>query len=471
MGQFLFDIPDHWSIKSRQAGSIHIVGLDGIPWPCKVNMDGTTLVIQRNRDESGRVFITFPFSEYGELVISTGTLPESSTPYCLVTELARGTANRLRNQTSIWQEGGLVIDDEVHQATAAATKFLGTAIMAKDKSARVENAWSAIEKSMQAIFLLCQDFASQIVPVRKAQASSTTFWFANRTGKNEQFEPSLNASVVDLVQVPGQVTDFPANKPLIVGPFLDASPQGFSSELLALDDFAARKASTLATTQEVMNNLPDSVKMIHAVSGINGTGHRNLSYPQQLQLIGDLLQTVEDSSTDLPIMISFDFPWAERLAWSVGGTHPLQIADGLLRRGLRISMLGLEINLDYWPQGSIIRDPLQWIELIDIWSQLGLPLAICLRAPSGKMHSLDPEKTRVGPSNMPRMSMNDEQQRNFLNTVIPMIIARPTVHGIIWNQWSDSDNSHFAGAGLVDANGQPKEILDFWASMRALMRD
>ena len=88
MGQFLFDVPEKWPIKSRQAASIHIVGIDGIPWPCKVNLDGNTLVIQRNRDESGRVFISFPFSAYGEIVVATGTLPESSNPYCLVTELS-----------------------------------------------------------------------------------------------------------------------------------------------------------------------------------------------------------------------------------------------------------------------------------------------------------------------------------------------------------------------------------------------
>ena len=470
MGQFLFDVPEKWPIKSRQAASIHIVGIDGIPWPCKVNLDGNTLVIQRNRDESGRVFISFPFSEYGEIVVATGTLPESSNPYCLVTELARGTANRLRNQISIWQEGGLVIGDDVHQTTAAATKLLGTAIMAKNRTVRIENAWSAIEKSMQATFLLCREFADQIVPVRKAQTPSTTFWFANRIGQGEQLEPSLNTGIADLVQVRGdQVIDLPSNKLSILGPFLDASPQGFSKELLALADFEARKASTLATTREVMENVPDSVKLVHAVSGLNGTGHRNLSYPQQLQLAEDLLRAVEDSSSELPVMVSFDFPWAERLAWSVGGTHPLQIADSLLRRGLRISMLGLDINLDYWPQGSVVRDPLQWIELIDIWSQLGLPLVICLRAPSGKLQLPDPEDTRVGPSNMPRLSMNEEQQRRFLNTVIPMMIARPTVHGIIWTQWNDSDDTHFQGAGLVDPNGKPKEILDFWASMRAMM--
>lgn len=469
MGQFLFDIPSHWSIQSRQAASIHVVGIDGVPWPCKVNLDDSTLIIQRNRDESGHVFISFPFSEYGEIVVSTGTLPESPKPYCLVTELARGTANRLRNQISTWQEGGLTISDEVHQVTAAATKSLGAAIMAVDKTPRIENAWSAIESAMRAIFLLCRNFADQIVPVRKAQTTSDNFWLANRTGQGEQFAPSQDASFAHLVQLPIQAKDEASTKSAILGPFLDASPYGFSDELAALDDFGARRASTLATTRDALTNMPSSVKLIHAISGLNGTGHRNLSYPQQLQLADDLLHAIEDSTSDLPVMVSFDFPWAERLAWSVGGTHPLQIADSLLRRGLRISMLGLDINLDYWPNGSVVRDPLQWIELIDIWAQLGLPLVICLRTASGELQLPDPEKTRIGTSNMPRMSMKPDQQRYFLDTVVPMMVARPTVRGIVWNQWGDSDNNYFSGAGLVDADGQPKEMLNFWNELRATL--
>ena len=126
-------------------------------------------------------------------------------------------------------------------------------------------------------------------------------------------------------------------------------------------------------------------------------------------------------------------------------------------------------NLDYWPNGSVVRDPLQWIELIDIWSQLGLPLVICLRTASGELQLPDPEKTRVGTSNMPRMSMKPDQQRYFLDTVVPMMVARPTVRGIVWNQWGDSDNSYFSGAGLVDADGQPKEMLNFWNELRATL--
>ena len=51
MGEFRFRLPDDWTLASRQASSIHVVGLDGIPWPCRVFTEGKTLVVRRNRDD------------------------------------------------------------------------------------------------------------------------------------------------------------------------------------------------------------------------------------------------------------------------------------------------------------------------------------------------------------------------------------------------------------------------------------
>ena len=117
MAEINLRLPAFWDFEKRHASTVHVIGLDGIPWPCRVSQKDGILTIARNRDESGKVFVAYPFQKYGELTIATGTLPESSVPYHLVTELARGTVNRLRNQTSIWEEGGLQISDEVRRLT------------------------------------------------------------------------------------------------------------------------------------------------------------------------------------------------------------------------------------------------------------------------------------------------------------------------------------------------------------------
>jgi hypothetical protein len=141
---------------------------------------------------------------------------------------------------------------------------------------------------------------------------------------------------------------------------------------------------------------------------------------------------------------------------AVGAVHPLQIADSLLRQSSNISYLGLEINLDYWPNGSAIRDPLQWIDLVDIWAQLDLPLILCLRVPLGEDGNDDRQHDRL--INQQHSGMTDSQRLQYLETVLPMMIARPTVHGIIWPNWQDGEDARFPRGGIVDNTGNEKPV-------------
>lgn len=269
----------------------------------------------------------------------------------------------------------------------------------------------------------------------------------------------------EIVQFDDAAEIAPSVQNSILGPLLDASPNGLPPRLLEADDFDARRNLLMAQVRERVSDLPGSVKLIHAVSGLNGTGHRHLSYPQQLQTTIDVLQTLEDSANRIPTMISFDGPWCERLAWSVGGTHALQIADSLLRRGVSINMLGLEINLDYSPTGSLPREPLQWVELIDVWSQFGLPLIVLLRAPfdHSPKASSDSQDFVV---NQPRGGMTDAQRLNLLETVIPMLLARPALQGILWQQARDGDDARYPSAGLLDEQSRPKAPLHLLEKLR-----
>lgn len=473
MAEIKLRLPAFWEFEKRHASTVHVVGLDGIPWPCRVSIEDDILTVSRNRDESGKFFVSYPFKKYGELTIASGTLPESKTPYDLVTELARGTLNRLRNQTSIWEEGGLTISDEVRRLTNGATELLSQSIMTTADSDSVAasdvekikdtRAQEALELAMDAIFAISDDFGERVANFRANHNEISPFWFAGSgavpSGEKQDREKfDLWETELGL----GSAIDENVNQKIIYGPILDASVNGTSNGYdLSEQESEVRRQKLVSYCNQALTELPGNVSLIHAVSGLNGTGHRNMSFPQQLQLTADVLGQIEKSGSKVPTLVSFDFPWAERLASSVGGTHPLQIADSLLRQGLPISYLGLEVNLDYWPAGSVSRDPLQWIDLIDVWSQLGLPLVFLLRVPQqgsvkAEATSEDAEKT----VNTVRENLTDQQRRLLMETVLPMLIARPNVHGVIWRQWGDNDDVRFPIAGLTDTDGQKKPIFE-----------
>ena len=477
MGEFRFRVPSEWNLDTYHANAIHVIGLDGIPWPCRIAVaepddseeSEKIITISRNRDESGKLYLIYPMDHRGEMLLCTGTLPVRDSPYELLTELARGTLNRLRNQISIWEEGGLHIENGVHAFVQLATRLLSKSILATECKMRDDAARQSIESSMDGVFDLSHSFGAQISKFRREHEQMSNFWMANAIGFGDQFEPSLASKDFDLLEINLNANNAELEektsggreellgKRVIVGPWLDASIGGMDSRLINVDDFGARKEQLLIGCRKQLSQIPRTTSLIHVVSRLNGIGHRHLSYPQQLSVTVEMLRLIEESQTDLPTLISFDFPWAERLSGAVGGIHPLQIADSLMRHGLPISFLGLDINLDYWPNGSMIRDPLQWIDLVDVWAQLGLPLVICLRMPTGTGASPaaeDPYR-RV---NSTSSNLTDENRITFLKTVMPMMIARPSIHGMIWQQWSDGDDNRFPNSGLVDEKGAPKAI-------------
>ena len=486
MAEIRLRLPVFWEFEKRHASTVHIVGLDGIPWPCRVSKENAILTISRNRDESGKVFLSYPFEKYGELTIVTGTLPESSTPYDCVTELARGTVNRLRNQTSIWEEGGLEITEEIRRLTNEAIDRLSHSIMTVADSTTVDleaaqqtkdsSAQESLELGMEAIFELSRVFGDRIASFRASHKEFSSFWFAG-SGVEHYGQENEDRQKFDLWETepfPGKNVYTDDAQRVIYGPFLDASVNGCSTGYdLTETQFEPRRRNLMAYCKKSLNELPSNASLIHAVSGLNGTGHRHLSFPQQLQLTADILNEIEKAETKTPILVSFDYPWAERLASSVGGTHPLQIADSLLRQGVPISYLGLEVNLDYWPTGSVSRDPLQWIDLIDIWSQLGVPLVFLIRVPqqaiaqtSAETKEPEPDEVAKKKMNAVRENLNDQQRRDILETVLPMLIARPNVHGVIWRQWHDNDDLRFPQAGLIDSHGRKKPLLDLIQGVR-----
>ena len=467
---------------------MHVIGLDGIPKPCNIKQFEDVVVITRNQNESGKTYISFPFEKYGELTVCTGTLPESDEPYFLCTELARGTLSRLRNQTSIWQEGGLEIPDELVAKTQKAIQTLGRAIVGADE-ANEKLAVEALNIAMDAIFLLSENFGRDIANYRVGESEIPKFWFAVPASTEPQADDTFDEDFELLTNETGAIELPSVLHRQILGPVFDASPMSKFSSRQA--DYQERRRLLLQRCDEEMGRLNRNTSLIHVACGLNGMGHRDLGYRQQVQLTIDVLEVFSQSQIQIPVCVSFDYPWAERLAWSVGGIHAMQIADELLRNGATISYLGLEINLDYYPVGSLSRDPLQWIDLVDSWSQFGMPIILCLRVPqfikdsvlnsdevteftgdsgdiatSKVIDSSSGSTSQEIVANIVRENLDDDQRIRLLKTVIPMMIARPSVHGIVWRSRTDADDARFPNAGLLDEDGNSKPTFDLIRSVR-----
>jgi hypothetical protein len=59
-----------------------------------------------------------------------------------------------------------------------------------------------------------------------------------------------------------------------------------------------------------------------------------------------------------------------------------------------------------------------------------------------------------------------ETQHEMAEQLLSLLLAKPFVQGVIWNQLTDAEPSQFAHGGIFDAQGQPKPVLAAMASLR-----
>jgi hypothetical protein len=95
--------------------------------------------------------------------------------------------------------------------------------------------------------------------------------------------------------------------------------------------------------------------------------------------------------------------------------------------------------------------------MLHTWSQLGLPLIICFRMPTMATETAASSGQIV---NDVRSNLVDAQRLELLSKLLPMLIARPVVHGFIWRQWNDADDLRFPGGGLFTEKNEIKPVLD-----------
>jgi len=129
--------------------------------------------------------------------------------------------------------------------------------------------------------------------------------------------------------------------------------------------------------------------------------------------------------------------------------------------------IGLELNLGYWPGGSVMRDPLEISRLVDRWSQLGVPLVLQLTMPS--QDTPDPlarhhEKPHYC---QPFSPFTPTEQAAVMNRLGTLLLAKQPVQALFWNQVRDDLPHDYPFGGLVDMGGKLKPVVSVLAKLRA----
>lgn len=483
MGVMRFLVPQPDSLAADATERCYITGLDEVPWQSRAQRTGDVLAVRRSESDSGCFHIPWNVAGYGELVLATASLMERERPYHLPVELARGSLHRVRNQIAAWESIGLVVPDNVNSKVQAA---LGHFAKAATTQHEPLGAAAAAQDSLNAVHEALRDliaaYVQQSLASRQRQPTRVVKLLGLNLGRapikesvQKEILTTFNAATIPVVwrelepregKLDWSLSDRQvewsrqAGLKTCVGPLVQLD-RGSLPDWLYIWEGEFDNLSTVVVEhiRAIVTRYRGKASLWQCAARMNASDVLSLTEEQRLRLTVLAVQVARQADPRVPIVLWVDQPWAEFMSTKACDLSPLHFADSLVRADLGLAGLGLDINLGYCPGGTQPRDLLDFSRMIDRWSCLGLPLLVTLTIPSDSGADAQARLPgRVLPL-APGGQTTAASQSVWTAELVPLLLAKPSVQGVWWNQLLDSQPHEFAHGGLFDAQGHTKPAL------------
>ena len=486
MGGMRFIVSPPGRITEETVEQAYLSGLDRIPWQVQARAAEGQLVLERPISESATLHIPWNVPGFGRMVISTGSLMERDEPYHLPLELARGKIGQVRNQMADWQSIGLQVPGPVASKLDEAVWSLGRAAVTNGAAPpSASQAEEALRLGIEAAQMLTLCYTEQAIAVRRRVNGKLPASLAGDLGIGllddntaALFLQTFNAAAIpfrwrEIESAEGtyawNVTDTQVEwcrahgLGVYGGPLIQLDQRTLPDWLYVWEgEFEDILSFVCEYVQAVVTRYRGKVGVWQCAGRLNSSDALSLSEEETLRLAARVIELVRSLDPDTPVVISFDRPWAEYLNRREVDFPPVHFADALVRAGLGLSGLMLEINVGFHPGGTLARDPLDFSRQLDHWSLLGLPLHLAVCVPSSA-HD-DPLARR--PVRLASESCSARIQQSWIAQYVPLLLAKPYVQGVVWNQLRDCEPHEFPHGGLFDLRRQPKPGLRTLTSIR-----
>lgn len=458
---------------------------DQAPIPTKIEITPGKLTASRMVSESGVLMAPWPIGPFGPLVTSTTTLRETPEPYRLLTELARGKLNQVRTQSAEWAGIGLHHSPGFEDSLAEATRIFGKALAAPTPAEADALASRVLEQSHVLADVLVRDFIEQMFDTRHHEEGPLDSRLAARLRgpADAEYARAFNAAqlAIDWRQiepdesrydwtVPDAVVAMAkaADLPLTAGPVIDLCPGMLPPWVTGWEgDFPTLAAFMCDFLETVVTRYKGDVRRWVICGGFNHADALGLDDDDRMRLAFRLFEAAAQIDPGLELVLSVAQPWGDYLADESHTISPLTFPDDLMRAGLRLSGLEVEIRAGAAPRGSPPRDLLDTSRVINLFGVLQLPLEIVLSLPSSNQP--DSEASAHGQSVwQPGIrTLTPEGQAEWGASFAALALCIPHVRAVTWDHWSDAHPHLTPTGGLLDASGQPKPLLARLRTLRS----
>jgi Glycosyl hydrolase family 10 len=462
-----------------------MTGADGRVYPTRVEIDGSIITCRRMVSDSGRLYVGWPVPGFGTPVVCTASLVERAEPYLLTLELARGKIAQLRDQISAWEIAGMSIPAafqepfrEAHrlfrraaglqhqpaEASALASESLSWAFVAGDiavKSYASQRMAARRKRSPQPPAALGCSLGGQALDLPSEKLFLEAFSAASVPVEWRYVEPTAGDRLWETSD--RQVEWCLANRLMVCGgPLLNFAPDAMPRWV----ESWAKNTSNLQSlvcdfVETAVARYVGQIRKWEVCASGNTGGALGLSEEDRLALVARALDVVRQVDDEIQVLVHIDQPWGEYQSRGMHRLSPLQFVDALLRSGIGLSAVNLEVAVGFRPRGSSPRDLVDLSRMLDNWAALGVPLYVTLACPSDG-HSPDPQASAAiqVESDDTHEAWTESAQAAWVDSVVPVLMAKQAVVGIFWTHFSDAMPHDYPHAGLLRPDGSTKPAFE-----------
>lgn len=461
----------------------YLSGLDARIFPTKAELEGNVLVCRRSLSDSGKLNVPWPVAGIGRPVLTTTSLREREEPYLLLLELARGKLSEVRDQRATWEMARMAIPEAFQKVQAEAFRHFAHASSSQhDPDASSRSAQTAIELGCQAARILVDAYVVQRMSnLRRANHSPGLLGcMLDRSSLSPEngllFKEAFNTAAIPVQwrriepnegeyhwELVDELVNACALQRTIMrgGPLIDLGPEGlpdwlapWKNDLLNLPSFVCDFIDT------AISRYAGLIRIWEVSAAGNSGGALELSEEHRLALVARSLEAAIRAHSDAQFFVRVDQPWGEYQRHGQHRLSPFQFVDALIRSNLGLTGVSLNINVGYANHACGTRDMLSVSRLIDFWSMLGVQIHVNLAAPSDP--APDPQAdSHVAVRNCTwGTAWNEETQAEWIEHIVPLLMAKPSVTGVFLDHFSDAQPHRFPHAGLLRPDGTAKQVLE-----------
>ena len=467
-----------------EAHSGFLTGADGRVFSTRIEVAENIVACRRTSSESVKFHVVWPVDGFGRMMICTASLPERDEPYELTLELARGKIVQVRNQLAQWELAGLRVPPEFAGPHRAAHRTFFRAASSQDRpeeACRLAN--EAIHFACQAAEILTQSYAAQSLAGRLQRFGSLPISIGCEIlgtlpppATQVLYSTLFNTSTVSvpwkvIEAVEGEYNwestdkqlDWCETQKLMVrgGPLLDLGTNSmpgwlgrWEHDLLNLQSFVCDFVET------AIARYVGRIRVWEICTRMNTGGALGLNEETRLTLTARVLDVARQVDEEAQLIIRIDQPWGDYQARGQHRLSPLQAVDALIRAGVGLSGVNLELALGYRAYGSSRRDLLDCSRLIDAWTALDVPIYVTLICPSAP-HEDPMASNALGINPHIWSGTTDENhQADWIDQMLELLVAKPRIAGVFLPHFSESTPHEFPNAGLLRADNSPKPVTE-----------